>query len=87
VINGYADVLALTPTQAVLPQARRPLVITADAVLEWLNADTSPQRAEEIAHDAAIPAKEFTWHPVSKAVGNIHSQGKELIEQLHEATD
>ncbi|XXN66732.1 SOS response-associated peptidase family protein (plasmid) [Enterobacter ludwigii] len=66
---------------------RRPLVITADAVREWLGADTSPERAEEIAHDAAIPEKEFTWHPVSKAVGNIHNQGKKLIEQLHEATD
>ncbi|PIF06775.1 SOS response-associated peptidase family protein [Candidatus Pantoea floridensis] len=59
---------------------RRPLVITADAVREWLSNDTSPQRAEEIAHDAAVPEQEFTWHPVSKKVGNIHNQGKELIE-------
>lgn len=59
---------------------RRPLVITADAVREWLSNDTSPQRAEEIAHDAAVPEEEFTWHPVSKKVGNIHNQGKELIE-------
>ena len=59
---------------------RRPLVITADAVREWLSNDTSPQRAEEIAHDAAVPEQEFTWHPVSKKVGNIHNQGKELVE-------
>ena len=59
---------------------RRPLVIAADAVREWLSNDTSPQRAEEIAHDAAVPEHEFTWHPVSKKVGNIHNQGKELVE-------
>ncbi|MHC2599155.1 putative SOS response-associated peptidase YedK [Kluyvera sp. 1366] len=59
---------------------RRPLVIAADAVREWLSADTTPQRAEEIARDAAVPEKDFTWHPVSAKVGNIHNQGRELTE-------
>ena len=59
---------------------RRPLVIAADAVREWLSADTTPQRAEEIARDAAVPEKDFTWRPVSAKVGNIHNQGSELIE-------
>lgn len=40
-------------------QDRRPLVITADAVHEWLSASITPQRAEEIAHDAAVPEKDF----------------------------
>ncbi|VTT28080.1 Gifsy-2 prophage protein [Klebsiella pneumoniae] len=61
---------------------RRPLVIAADAVREWLSADTTPQRAEEIAHDAAVPEKDFIWHPVSAKVGNIHNQGSELIEPV-----
>lgn len=64
---------------------RRPLVIAPDAVREWLSADTSPERAEEIAHDAALPEKAFTWHPVSRKVGNIHHQGRELIEPVQEA--
>lgn len=59
---------------------RRPLVITPDAVREWLSNETSPAHAEEIAHDAAVPEEAFTWHPVSKKVGNIHNQGKELVE-------
>lgn len=58
---------------------RRPLVIGAGAVREWLSAGTSARRAEEIVHDAAVPEKDFTWHPVSKKVGNIHNQGRELI--------
>lgn len=61
---------------------RRPLVIAADAVREWLSADTTPQRAEEIARDAAIPEKDFTWHPISAKVGNIHNQGSELIDPV-----
>lgn len=61
---------------------RRPLVIAADAVSEWLSTDTTPQRAEEIARDAAIPETDFTWHPVSAKVGNIHNQGSELIEPV-----
>lgn len=62
---------------------RRPLVITPDAVREWLSDETSPARAEEIAHDAAVPEKAFTWrHPVSKKVGNIHHQGRELIDPM-----
>lgn len=61
---------------------RRPLVIAADAVREWLSAGTTPQRAEEIARDAAVPEKDFTWHPVSAKVGNIHDQGSELIEPV-----
>ena len=64
---------------------RRPLAITADAVRVWLSNDTSPQRAEEIVHDATVPEQDFTWHPVSKKVGNIHNQGKELVESDKEA--
>lgn len=61
---------------------RRPLVLTADAVREWLSEETTPERAQEIANDAAVPEKDFTWHPVSKKVGNIHNQGDELVEEI-----
>lgn len=63
---------------------RRPLVLTADAVREWLSEETTPERAQEIANDAAIPEKDFTWHPVSKKVGNIHNQGDELVEEIND---
>jgi len=64
---------------------RRPLVIGADAVREWLSAETIPQRAAEIVHDSSIPDKEFTWHPASKKVGDIHNQGEELANPVQEA--
>ncbi|WP_277977973.1 SOS response-associated peptidase family protein [Pantoea endophytica] len=58
---------------------RRPLVLTASAVMEWLQPDTSPERAEAIAHEAALPEEDFEWHAVSTKVGSPHNQGKELI--------
>jgi len=61
---------------------RRPLVLTADAVREWLSEETTPERAQEIANDAAVPEKDFAWHPVSNKVGNIHNQGRELVEEI-----
>ncbi|WP_293797670.1 SOS response-associated peptidase family protein [uncultured Pantoea sp.] len=61
---------------------RRPLVLTTDAVREWLSQETTPERAQEIAADAAVPEKDFSWHPVSKKVGNIHNQGDELLEEI-----
>ncbi len=78
--EGFVIVTSASNQGMVDIHDRRPLVITPDAVREWLSDETSPARAEEIARDAAIPEKTFTWHPVSKKVGNIHNQGHELIE-------
>ncbi len=61
---------------------RRPLVLAADAVMEWLSEDTSAKRAEEIAHDAALPESAFKWHPVSSEVNSPRHQGKALIDAL-----
>lgn len=61
---------------------RRPLVLTPDAALAWLSQETSGKDAEDIAKNGAIPAGEFTWHPVTRSVGNIKNQGAELIEPL-----
>ncbi|KNC07627.1 hypothetical protein AC790_18945 [Pantoea sp. RIT-PI-b] len=61
---------------------RRPLVLKASAVREWLSGDTTPERAEEIAHDAALPESTFKWHPVSTKVNMPRHQGEELIEKI-----
>ena len=80
--EGFVIVTAASNKGMVDIHDRRPLVLTADAVREWLSADTTPERAQEIAHDAALPEKDFTWHPVSRKVGNIHNQGSELVEKI-----
>ncbi|WP_337022484.1 MULTISPECIES: SOS response-associated peptidase family protein [unclassified Pantoea] len=80
--EGFVIVTAASNKGMVDIHDRRPLVLSADAVLEWLSEETTPARAQEIAHDATVPEKAFTWHPVSAKVGNIHNQGANLIEEI-----
>jgi len=80
--EGFVIVTAASNQGMVDIHDRRPLVLRADAVREWLSAETTPERAQEIARDAALPETAFTWHPVTRKVGNIHNQGKSLIEAI-----
>ncbi|MBX4829464.1 hypothetical protein C2U59_05440 [Klebsiella pneumoniae] len=52
------------------------------AAREWMHQDIGGKEAEEIAVDGAVSADHFTWHPVSRAVGNVKNQGPELIEAI-----
>lgn len=79
--EGFVIVTAASNQGMVDIHDRRPLVLTADAVREWLSQDTSPARAADIARDSALPESAFTWHPVTAKVGNIHNQGAELIRE------
>jgi len=47
-----------------------------------MRQDIGGKEAEEIAVDGAISAHHFTWHPVSRVVGNVENQGPELIEAI-----
>ncbi|HHU8009852.1 TPA: SOS response-associated peptidase, partial [Escherichia coli] len=38
--------------------------------------------ASEIATRSCVPANQFIWHPVSRAVGNVKNQGAELIQPV-----
>lgn len=61
---------------------RRPLVLTPEAAREWMRQDIGGKEAEEIAVDGVVSSDHFTWHPVSRAVGNVKNQGPELIEAI-----
>jgi len=57
-------------------------VLVLEAAREWMRQDVGGKEAEEIIADVAVSADHFTWHPVSRAVGNVKNQGPELIEML-----
>lgn len=80
--EGFVIVTAASNRGMVDIHDRRPLVLTADAISEWLSRSTSARRAQEIAQDAAVAEEDFIWYPVSKKVGNIHHQGMELVERI-----
>ncbi|MFG6483643.1 hypothetical protein ACEWUX_21435, partial [Klebsiella pneumoniae] len=45
-----------------------------------MKQDVGGKEAEEITANGTVPADQFTWHPVSRAVGNVKTKGPELIE-------
>ncbi|WP_414693223.1 SOS response-associated peptidase family protein [Pantoea vagans] len=73
--EGFLIVTAASNKGMVDIHDRRPLVLKASAVREWLSEDTSPVRAEEIAQEAALPESDFIWHPVSSKVGSPKKTG------------
>jgi putative SOS response-associated peptidase YedK len=59
---------------------RRPLILRSEAARKWMRQDIGGKEAEEIAANGAVPADEFIWHAVTRAVGNVKNQGSELID-------
>lgn len=61
---------------------RRPVVLPADLAREWIDPNTTPQRAEQIVGELGLQSEEFEWYQVSKAVGNVKNTGAALIAPL-----
>lgn len=61
---------------------RRPVVLSPQYANEWLNPETDSARAEEILFKHSRAAADFSWYPVSKAVGNVRNQGEGLIQPI-----
>ncbi|WP_318385320.1 SOS response-associated peptidase [Enterobacter sp.] len=78
--EGFLIVTAAADKGLVDIHDRRPLVLTPEAAREWLRQETRGVDAEELAKTGTVAAEEFTWHPVTRAVGNVQNQGAELIE-------
>lgn len=81
-LEGFLIVTAAADEGLLDIHDRRPLVYSPDAACQWLSDDTTDKEAEEIAREGGLSAGDFTWHPVSRAVGNPKNQGRELIEPL-----
>lgn len=61
---------------------RRPLVLSPEAARAWMRQNVGGKEAESIAADGAVSAEHFTWHAVSRAVGNVKNQGPEVVHLL-----
>ncbi|EIV7250637.1 TPA: SOS response-associated peptidase [Klebsiella variicola subsp. variicola] len=80
--EGFLIVTAAADQGLVDIHDRLPLVLAPEAAREWMRQDVTGAKAVEIAGDGAVSAHHFTWHPVSRAVGNVKNQGAELIEAI-----
>lgn len=61
---------------------RRPVVLPPSAAREWMDPQTSSERAEELANETSMPPDDFAWHPISKSVGNIRNDNVDMIEPI-----
>ena len=82
--DGFVIITAASDQGMVDIHDRRPLVLTPELALEWLDPATEAARAEAIARECCRPVEDYEWYPVSKAVGNVRNQGAELIERIHQ---
>ncbi len=80
--EGFLIVTAAADEGLLDIHERQPLVYSPDAARQWLSENTTGKEAEDIAREGSLSAEDFTWHPVSRAVGNPGNQGRELIEPL-----
>ncbi len=80
--EGFLIVTAVADQGLVDIHDRRPLVLTPEAAVAWMSQSIGGKEAEEIIAGGTVPAKQFSWHPVSSAVGNIKNHGPELIEHI-----
>ncbi len=80
--EGFLIVTAAADQGLVDIHDRRPLVLSPEAAREWMRQDIGGKEASEIAASGCVPANQFSWHPVSRAVGNVKNQGAELIQPV-----
>lgn len=77
--DGFATITMESDGSMVEIHDRRPLVLTPDAARSWLDPELPPVEAEEIVLHESLPATAFEWYPVGHEVGNVKSEGAQLI--------
>lgn len=80
--DGFVIVTAASDAGLLDIHDRRPLVLTPAAARDWLDPDYSAEEAEKLVAEGAVAAEEFDWHPVGKAVGNVHHDEPALLEPI-----
>lgn len=78
--DGFVIITAAADEGLLDVHDRKPLVLTPDAAREWIDLNTTAERAEEIVRQSCRPAADFKWYPVSPLVGSIRNQGRHLIQ-------
>jgi putative SOS response-associated peptidase YedK len=61
---------------------RRPVVLSAADAALWMDPTLSPEQAIELARQAAVPAEDFEWYKVSKAVNYAGKDGPDVAQPI-----
>lgn len=85
--DGFVIITAGSDEGMVDIHDRKPLVLSPEHAREWVDSDTSPERARELVMEHCRPATDFHWYKVDEDVGNVRNQGSHLIHPLSVASD
>jgi putative SOS response-associated peptidase YedK len=77
--SGFVIVTAAADAGMVDIHDRRPVVLAPEDARLWMDPDLPAEQAEHLARSMAVPAEEFTWHAVSKAVNRVGNSDPQLI--------
>lgn len=77
--HGVVIITAKADGELTTVHDRRPLVLSAEDALTWLDPLSSPEQAGVLMEERLVPASAFVWWPVSPAVGNPRNDGVSLI--------
>lgn len=80
--DGFVIITAESDSGMVDIHDRRPVVLSPMDAREWVEPGLSASRAQEILNERYTATQLFEWYPVSKKVGNVTNQGKELIAKF-----
>jgi len=80
--DGFVIITATSVGGMIDTHDHRPVVLASELAREWLNPSTSKGRAEQIILQQGEPSDTFKWFRVDEAIGNVHSQGRELIQPI-----
>lgn len=82
--TGFALVTSMATGGLLDVHDRRPMVLTGEDALVWLEPDMAPEVAAEFLLGAALPPEDFSWYKVDRAVGNSNNQGANLAVPIEE---
>jgi putative SOS response-associated peptidase YedK len=63
---------------------RKPVVLSAEDAMLWLDPALSPEQALELARHTALPSDAFAWHKVSSAMNRAGTEGPQVALPLGE---
>ena len=61
---------------------RRPVVLSAQDAILWMDPALPPAAAEQLARTQALGPQAFAWHQVTRAVGSVRNDGTEMAEPV-----
>jgi putative SOS response-associated peptidase YedK len=80
--TGFVIVTAAADAGMVDVHDRRPVVLAPEDAKLWLDPALPAEQAEHLARSMALPAEEFSWYQVSRAVNRVGSSDPRMIEPL-----